>query len=279
MRIYNEFLGETVEVPDYPERIVSLAPDITDILHRIGAWERVVGVSLYCRRPPESDEKPRVGAYLKVNERRLRELKPDLILTTTGAQRRTTLELLRRGYPVYPIKLPFTLYDILDNIVRVGAVVREMENAYRESERLFELMNAYRKKLPPLRVMVEIDLHPEYTIGNASFLNHALDFMGLKNIFADVYASYFQTPYEIAAEKNPQLIIYEPKPMRKSRSGVEELVKRYVELGLGGTESVKERRIIITGGDMVAHYGPAFIDEVMPFIVESVEELIDGSTS
>ncbi len=278
MRIYNEFLGETVEVPDYPERIVSLAPDITDILHRIGAWNRVVGVSLYCKRPPEADEKPRVGAYLKVNEKKLRELNPDLILTTTGAQRKTTLELLQRGYPVYPIKLPFTLYDILDNIVRVGAVVHEVENAYRESERLFELMEEFRGKLPPLRVLVEIDLHPEYTIGNASFLNHALHFIGLKNIFADVYASYFQTPYEIAAERSPQLIIYEPKPMRKRKPGVEEMLERYRKAGLGRSEAVEKGRILITGGDMVAHYGPAFIDEVMPFIVERVKALIDGST-
>ncbi len=273
MRIYNEFLGETIEVPDYPERIVSLAPDITDILHRIGAWDRVVGVSLYCKRPPQADEKPRVGAYLKVNEQKLRELKPDLILTTTGAQRKTTLDLLQRGYPVYPIKLPFTLYDILDNMVRVGAVVREMDSAYRESERLFGLMEDFRKKLPSLRVMVEIDLHPEYTIGNASFLNHALDFMGLKNVFADVYASYFQTPYEIAAQKDPQLIIYEPKPMRRKKPTVEELKERYGKLGLGKTEAVREGRILITGGDMVAHYGPAFIDEVMPFLIEEIQKL------
>ncbi len=273
MRIYNEFLGETIEVPDYPERIVSLAPDITDILHRIGAWDRVVGVSLYCKRPPQAGEKPRVGAYLKVNEQKLCELKPDLILTTTGAQRKTTLDLLHRGYPVYPIKLPFTLYDILDNMVRVGAVVREMDSAYRESERLFELLKDFRKKLPSLRVMVEIDLHPEYTIGNASFLNHALDFMGLKNVFADVYASYFQTPYEIAAQKDPQLIIYEPKPMRRKKPTVEELKERYGKLGLGKTEAVREGRILITGGDMVAHYGPAFIDEVMPFLIEEIQKL------
>ncbi len=278
MRIYNEFLGEVVEIPDYPERIVSLAPDITDILHRIGVWDRVVGVSLYCKRPPAADEKPRLGAYLKVNEQKLREVKPDLILTTTGAQRNTTLSLLKQGYPVYPIKLPFTLYDILDNISRVGAVVREIEGAYRESERLFELLKTLRKKLPPTRVMVEIDLHPEYTIGNASFLNHALDFMGLKNIFADMYASYFRTPYEIAAVRSPELIIYEPKPMRKKKPTVEELTQRYTELGLGNAPAVKGGKILITGGDMIAHYGPAFIDEVMPYITEEVERLMDSKS-
>ena len=271
MKVYNEFLGQVIEIPEKIERIVSLAPDITDTLYRIGVWERVAGVSLYCKRPPQAQEKPRLGAYLKVHLEKLKEVNPDLILTTTGAQRKTSMELLEMGFPVYPIKLPFSLFDILDNIIRVGAVVKALDKAYIESQKLFDIMGKLKGIFSGERVLVEIDLHPEYTIGNASFLNHALWFMGMENIFHDQYASYFQTPYELVRERNPDIIIYEPKPMRKNKPTVEHLVIRYEELGLGNVKAVRDRRIVITDGDMVAHYGPAFIDEVMPWLVSQLQ--------
>ena len=275
MKIYNEFLGQIVEIPDHPRRIVSLAPDITDILHRIGVWDRVAGVSLYCKRPPQAEEKPRLGAYLKVHLEKLKEVNPDLILTTTGAQRKTSMELMEMGFPVYPIKLPFSLFDILDNMIRVGAVVKALDKAYTESRKLYNILGEFEGIFSGERVLVEIDLHPEYTIGNASFLNHALWFMGLENIFQDQYASYFQTPYDMVHQRNPDIIIYEPKPMRKNKPTVEEMVSRYQELGLGNVKAVRNRRIIITDGDMVAHYGPAFIDEVMPWLASRLKQIME----
>ena len=275
MKIYNEFLGQIVEIPDHPRRIVSLAPDITDILHRIGVWDRVAGVSLYCKRPPQAEEKPRLGAYLKVHLEKLKEVNPDLILTTTGAQRKTSMELMEMGFPVYPIKLPFSLFDILDNMIRVGAVVKALDKAYTESRKLYNILGEFEGIFSGERVLVEIDLHPEYTIGTASFLNHALWFMGLENILQDQYASYFQTPYDMVHQRNPDIIIYEPKPMRKKKPTVEEMVSRYQELGLGNVKAVRNRRIIITDGDMVAHYGPAFIDEVMPWLASRLKQIME----
>jgi len=54
VELFSEVLGRAVEVPDRPQRIVSLAPAITEALWRLGAWDRVVGVSHFCHKPREA---------------------------------------------------------------------------------------------------------------------------------------------------------------------------------------------------------------------------------
>jgi ABC-type Fe3+-hydroxamate transport system substrate-binding protein len=51
MKFFSEILGDFVDLPEEPRRIVSLAPDITDALFRLNLDDRVIGVSLYCNRP------------------------------------------------------------------------------------------------------------------------------------------------------------------------------------------------------------------------------------
>jgi iron complex transport system substrate-binding protein len=66
MKFFSEILGDFVDLPEEPRRIVSLAPDITDALFRLNLDDRVIGVSLYCNRPKGKTSKlPRVGAYLE----------------------------------------------------------------------------------------------------------------------------------------------------------------------------------------------------------------------
>ncbi len=124
MRFFNEFLNREMEVPEPPQRIVSLAPDMTDMVFRLGLGDALVGISSFCHRPAGRLEgRPRVGAYLKVVWDRLDALQPDLVLTTLGAQRETTQRLLARGYPVVALPVPLSVWEILGNLRRLAAAV------------------------------------------------------------------------------------------------------------------------------------------------------------
>ena len=101
MKVFSEVLGEFVEVPEGDVRVVSLAPSVTDTIFYIGAGDVLVGVSAFCRRPREAQSLPRVGGYLNVDYEALESLKPDVIFTTTGVQRRLSYELRERGFNVY----------------------------------------------------------------------------------------------------------------------------------------------------------------------------------
>lgn len=256
MRFFNEFLGVEMEVPDRPRRIVSLAPDLTEMVFRLGLEEALVGVSLYCRRPVGKMEGlPRVGAYLKVVWDRLEALEPDLVLTTLGAQRETTRQLLERGYPVVALPVPLSLWGILENLRRLAAVVGRMQEAEAENARLAARLGELRGTLPPLRVYWEVDLGGPITAGGMTYVTEALHWLGLQNIYADHPQAYFQPNDEETRRRAPELILYEPRRTREPRDDHWRTMLRE-RLGL-------EVPILVLPHDSLAHYGPGLIDEVL----------------
>src|SRR5258707_14731575 len=99
-------MGSRVEklpgaAPRYPDRVVCLTEETTEILYRIGAGDRVVGVSGFTVRPKEARKKPRISSFLDANFDRILELKPDLVLGFSDLQTELATQLGLRGVPVY----------------------------------------------------------------------------------------------------------------------------------------------------------------------------------
>ncbi|MEO0143474.1 MAG: helical backbone metal receptor [candidate division WOR-3 bacterium] len=273
MKFYNEFLNVPIEIPENINRVVSLAPDITDILDFLNLFDKVVGVSSYCRRPIEALKKPKLGGYLKVNLELLKKLNPDIVLTTTGVQRKLNEELLNNGFIVYTTKLANSVFDILDNVIRIGNLFSITKLAFEKTQLLFETIKSLSSNEIKYSYFAEIDLAPEITFGASSYITHALYLMGYENIFMDKQQNYFFPNYEEVKLKNPDFIIYEPKPERIKKPNLEDIINRYEKLGLGDLKAVKERKIIITPGDYLAHYGPSFITEVLIYLKSEIEKL------
>ncbi len=79
--------GRTVTVPANPARIISLAPNITEILYAVGAGALIVGVSEYSNYPPEAAALPMVGTYIKPNLEAIISLSPDLVIATADGEK------------------------------------------------------------------------------------------------------------------------------------------------------------------------------------------------
>jgi len=72
-----------------PHRIVSTAPSITELLYALGLGDRVVGVTRFCRYPPEAQLKPKIGDYANPNLEVIASLKPDLVIVENNPIRLT----------------------------------------------------------------------------------------------------------------------------------------------------------------------------------------------
>jgi len=264
-RVYNEILGKYIEVPENPS-IVSLAPSITDILNEIGVWDNVVGVSIYCNIPEKAKEKPRVGAYLKVMYKRLDELEPDIIFTTTGAQRNTTLELADKGYKVYPVKLPLSLYGIIENVFEIAGVLDKVDKAISLSKEYIDILSNIKDSLSG-RVYYEIDLGGPITAGKLSYIHDALEHIGLNNIYGEEYVTWTQPDFNYVQEKNPDIILYEKKP--GAEASIDHLKKIFEERGWSDVEAVKRGRIYVLEPDSLAHYGPTLY-KILEDLVSSI---------
>ena len=268
MRIYVGELGGYVELPDNPERIVSLAPSVTETLYMLGVWNRVVGVSVYCFKPPEARKKPLVGSYYRVNFDILEKLKPDLILTTTGAQRETLLKIHRAGYPVYPLPLPISVAGIIENVVITGMVVNAGDRARELATELYRVVGdlSNRKIVGRPRIYVELDLGGPITVGAPSYIDNAIYVAGGLNLFGDVMNPYFQPDFNEVMRRDPDILIYEPNPIGHPKD-VKQIINNR---GWGDLRAVKNGNIIVTPGDYLAHYGPSLIKRVLPEIAEKI---------
>jgi iron complex transport system substrate-binding protein len=112
----------------YPQRIVCLTEETTETLYRLGAGDRIVGVSGYTVRPPEARRKPKVSAFLNARFDKIDALTPDLVLAFSDLQADLGAELVRRGYTVVTFNQR-SIDEILQMIRMLGGLLGLSERA------------------------------------------------------------------------------------------------------------------------------------------------------
>ena len=108
--------------PRYPERIVCMTEETTEILYTIGAGDRVVGVSGFTKRPPAAREKPTISTFLEAKFDEIEALRPDLVLGFSDLQADLAQVLGKRGVPVYLFNQR-SIAEILQTVRVVAALV------------------------------------------------------------------------------------------------------------------------------------------------------------
>jgi|Deesub1362B_J571_1020462.scaffolds.fasta_scaffold00005_83 ABC-type Fe3+-hydroxamate transport system substrate-binding protein len=257
MKVFSDILGDYIEIPDDELRIVSIAPSVTETLFSLGLGDNIVGVSYFCNKPREVKGKNRVGGYLSVDQKALDNLNPDVVFATTGIQRKVVNELYNKKYPVYPVPLPLSPYGIIENIFLVAGVVRRHMKAVELSSRLNSILMEIHTKVYAT-VYYEIDFGEPYTIGANTYISNGLLHIGLKNIFGEVFGSYFKPDFELVIKSNPDVLIFEKHPARRELD-LDNLLQVLKHRGWDKLKAYKNNRIILLEPDSLAHYGPTHI--------------------
>ena len=192
------------------QRVVSLAPSLSEIVVELQADELLVGVLDAGERPPELTHVPSVGRYGQLDLERLLSLKPDLILlwpaSVPPAQR---AQLERLGIPLYSAE-PHDLDSLIAQIEtlgeRLGRAERGREYAGGLRARLHSLREQYRRE-QPLRVFYQVWDTPLYTVGGGQIISDALEVCGARNVFADLRLPAPQVSIESVLARNPEVIL------------------------------------------------------------------------
>lgn len=259
MKIYNPVLDDYVEIKRPLKKIVSLDPATTETLFFLGLGDKIIATDAFSYRPEEARKLPKIGSYTHVNLDFLEENRPDLIFSTMGAQKDLTKKLINLGFTVYPMPVATSVSKIIDNVIIIAEVV-DRKNEGRE------LVNMLRKKIAEnynpgnIKVYVEFDLGGPITIGFPSHVSDAISIVGGKNIFDDKDEAYFTPEDKEILNRNPDLFIYEPK--RLTAYEKERFLKKMEERGLQQFRA----RLVFTKGDYLAHMGPSFILDSIPWL-------------
>ena len=263
-RLFNEVLGQEVEVPENPSRIVSFSPAATETLFEIGAGENVLGVSAFCARPKEAQAKRKVGSYSTVREEVLSELNPDLIFAVTGYQRGFAVALSKK-FPVYPLELPLTVAGIVDFVEKVSFVAGREEEGRKLARGLMRKIGGLRSGGSNV-VYVEADLGGPVTFGAFSYITDAIGFFGCSSVFERAKSEWLMPDLEAVRKIDPDVIVYEAKMY--SEGGEQALKKVVKSRGWEDLKAVRTGNCFVTPGplDFLAHHGPSFVTEALPWL-------------
>ncbi|GAA4341960.1 cobalamin-binding protein [Pigmentiphaga soli] len=197
------------------QRVVSLAPHLTEMLFAAGAGARVVGVDQHSDYPAAARALPRVGDGLRIDVERILSVKPDLVvLWSYGAlpaasQKQPLQQLQDMGVAVY-YSHPAQLSDIPDEIGRFGRIMGTAGAADAAADRLRHKLQdlAFRYAAQrPVRVFYQIGGNPAYTVNGRSMISHALGICGGVNVFAALRPTSPIVGTENVLVANPQAII------------------------------------------------------------------------
>jgi ABC-type Fe3+-hydroxamate transport system substrate-binding protein len=270
-KVYCESLEIELELPDKCERIISFSPAVTEALFVMGLGDKIIGVSAFCVRPEQARKKPILGSYSSVNIERLSSFKPDLIFTTTGYQR-DFAKKLSKLFNVYAIALPTNIAGIISTCTEVGIVAGYYDEARNLEKKLFESLKSIKQSGKSKSVYVEIDFDIPVTFGAYSYITDSINFLGHKNIFQNIPKEWLMPDFDFLKKEDPDVIIYEPKMFRDERE--EDLLEKFRKRNLMDLRAIKERRFYITPRpyDFLAHHGPSFILEAIPWLQRILNE-------
>ena len=202
--------GRRLRVPLRIERVISLAPNLTEMVYAVGAGDRLVGNTTFCDYPPAALRVAKVGDTLHPNIERIIALRPQLILVSTASQLETfTRQLAERDIAVY-ITDPHDLDGVFRSIKTLGDLLGQQERAEKlvgELQTRAAAVEEAVKSREPLTVFYQLSAEPLYTAGRDSFINGLIRRAGGKSVTENVPGAWPRYSEEAALAARPEAII------------------------------------------------------------------------
>lgn len=249
-RAFIDEQGRAVRINSDPQRIISLAPSVTETLFALGLSGRIVGVTSYCDYPPEAAQKERVGDTMRPSLEKIIALKPDLVIASTASQLEQFVQRLDElGVPIY-VTNPRLLDDVLSSIGRIGEITGADVRALELSRTLGERISAIERRAATLakpKVLFILGTEPLITVGKTSFVSDLITRAGGESISDDVREDYPQYSLETAVAKQPEVIFLQ--------AGESDLPSR-----LKQTPAARANRVYRLNDDLLLRPGPRIVD-------------------
>ena len=197
----------------YPERIICLTEETTELIYLLGAEDKIVGISGFTLRPPEARKtKPKVCTYIDANYEKIKKLNPDYIFAFSDIQAEIVKNLTLQGHHVVVFNQR-SIKEILQNILVIGSIIGKK----RESEKL---VNTYEKRLEVIskksgklnyRPKVYFEEWYEPMISGICWVSELIEIAGGEDIFPELRKKKNGKDRIVTSEevikRNPDIII------------------------------------------------------------------------
>ncbi len=257
------------------ERIVSMAPSITETLYALGLGDRVVGVTRFCNYPTEVNEKPRIGGYFDPNFEAIVGTRPDLVVILEG-QEQNQAAFAKLGLPTLTV-CHLNIDGILDSITALGGAAGAAPRADEivgDIRRRLERIEQKTAGRPRPRVLFSIDrtlgtggIEDVYIAGHDGHIDRTIELAGGRNAFEAGLARFPQVSSEGILNMDPEVIV-DLVPGLSARKLDQETIRADWDQ-LSRVEAVRSGRVYVIDDDYAFVPGPRFI-----LLVEKLARLL-----
>jgi iron complex transport system substrate-binding protein len=256
-------VGRRVEVPVRVRRVVSLAPNVTDILYALGAGDKIAGVTDFAETPAGATRKPSVGEPMEPSLERIVALRPDLVFVARSINRRETVESLDRlGIPVYATDAR-TVEGMLGTIRQIGALVGKQQEGEMLAASLEARLNALRARLAGRAVKCVFFVvwqDPLITTGRNTFIADALRWAGARQVLR-LRQDWPHVSLEELVARQPEYLIF-PEAQNETAGEIARSLKTLA--GWRDLKAVQKGNVVVLGDA---------INRPSPELVDAIEEL------
>lgn len=263
-KVYNKIhikddIGNIISFDKPPERIITLAPSLTETIYSLGLEKKLVGNTIYCDYPEDAKRKEKVGDLLNVDFEKIVALKPDIIfITVEGNTKETYNKLKELGLKVY-VSNPRNIESIKRNYLNVAEIFGKKEFAENQIRQWDSVLTNISKKLVNIErksAMYIVELKPIMLAGKNTFINEYMNLCGLKNIADDASLNYPVFSREEILKRNPDYIVI---PEGRN-STLEKILKIYPEWR--NLNAIKNNKIIAVDRNNFSRPGPRYIEAI-----------------
>jgi iron complex transport system substrate-binding protein len=252
-------LGHSVRFTTPPQRIISLAPALTEMLFSLGLDDRIVGVTDYCNYPPAAMTKPRVGG-LNPNLEKIISLHPDLIVAVAGIYQNQSLARFEQFHVPYFTVDPSSIEKIFETIFVLGKITGTEETAAEEVRQLRNRLNAVQQKdfaESRPRLLYVVDEEPLISVGKGSYLDDLIRAAGGVNITGGLEKAYPVVSMEYVIQQDPQVIILAMDADQILTDQEKQHWSRWSSLS-----AVRDGKIYKVNRDLLNRPGPRILDGI-----------------
>lgn len=203
--VYNDLIAKEKM---YADRIVSLGPVVTEALYMLGAEDKIIADTIYCKRPAAAAKKEKIGTVTKVDIEKILSLEPDIVIATALSDPEQIERMRDLGIEIIIYGEQKNYSILCEQFIKLGKITGKEEEAESIIERTDSGIHTIIDKtrsLPKSRVFIQLGTKPLFTVKKDSLLNDLIDFAGGVNIALNTENGLFSR--EEVVSLDPEVII------------------------------------------------------------------------
>ena len=261
---------KSAETQKRSERIVSLSPNLTEIVFALGLGDKVVGVSNNCDWPIEAKQKPKMGTFWQPNTEAIIAAKPDLVVCESFLQQKEIAETLKRtGLRVVSLRIESIeeFYSAILSIGQAAGCSDKAELLVANIKNDIDQIRAKSSSAKKVNVLWAVQTEPMRVVGVKTFVNEIIDLAGGQNVIEPTGDQYPSVGTETILTCGAEVIIQSAmgtEDITKQQETAEKFWNRFANL-----PAVKDKKVYVIEADTVLRLGPRLPEGAM-----AVEKLL-----